>query len=368
VEEAVRDAALEECRKQSGYFLNDDEARRIADLIFPGGAHAPSPKVVGRPATHVAELAGINVPPETRVLIARLNGVGRQVPLSAEKLCPVLAFYSVSNLAAGIDLCTQLLRFGGMGHTASMHSQDSAAVREFGVAVPAFRVCVNTASTHGSVGYSTNLFPAMTLGCGALGGNITSDNIGPQHLMNLRRVAWESRAVEHRTVSAANRMNAPESASSAGANPSGSTPMPFAAPAANAKGVTVKPPVSVPQSQPSSVSAATAAPDRAAIAHAVEHVMAHLGITRGAAASGATKPAGGMPGSTPAASRPATPAANVSPFVSEGDVRRAVTRGEKIFIGPKTILTPSARDVAGSEDVLVKTDYVPAVPVASSSE
>jgi acetaldehyde dehydrogenase (acetylating) len=310
---------------------------------------------VGRPATHVAELAGIKVPPETRVLIARLNGVGRQVPLSGEKLCPVLGFYSVPNLAAGIDLCTQLLRFGGMGHTASIHSQNDAAIREYGLAVPAFRVCVNTASTQGSVGYSTNLFPAMTLGCGALGGNITSDNIGPQHLMNLRRVAWEARAVEHRTVPAADRMNAPASAVSAAAS-------------ASPKGVTVKPTNPSPQSQPSGTSSASGIPDRAAIAHAVEHVMAHLGIPRGATASGATKPATASAGSAPSATKTVAPATNVSPFVTEGDVRRAVTRGEKIFIGPKTILTPSARDVAGSENVLVLTDYVPPARAASTSE
>ena len=348
VEDAVRDTALEECRMQGGHFLSDDEARAIAELIFPGGSHAPSPKVVGRHATHVAELAGIKVPPETRVLIARLSGVGRQVPLSGEKLCPVLGFYSVPNLAAGIDLCTQLLRFGGMGHTASIHSQNDAAIREYGLAVPAFRVCVNTASTQGSVGYSTNLFPAMTLGCGALGGNITSDNIGPQHLMNLRRVAWESRAVEHRTVPAAERMNAPASANAA-------------ADSASPKGVTVKPTNPAPQSQPSSTSGI---PDRAAIAQAVEHVMAHLGIARGAAASGATK----LPVSDSAPSAAKAPTTNVSPFVTEGDVRRAVTRGEKIFIGPKTILTPSARDVAGSENVLVLTDYIPPARAASTSE
>ncbi len=352
VEEAVRDAALEECRKQGGYFLNADEARAIGELIFPGGSHAPSPKVVGRPATHVAELAGLRVPPETRVLIARLDGVGRQVPLSGEKLCPVLGFYSVPNLAAGIDLCTQLLRFGGMGHTASIHSQDAAAVREYGLAVLAFRVCVNTASTQGSVGYSTNLFPAMTLGCGALGGNITSDNIGPQHLMNLRRVAWESRVVEHRTIAAADRMNARVAAA-------------LKPDSVGTRGGAVKPTDATPQSQPSS---ASGTPDRAAIAHAVEHVMAHLGIARGAAASGGAKPAASGTDSAPAAAKPAASAANVSPFVTEGDVRRAVTRGEKIFIGPKTILTPSARDVAGSENVIVMTEYIPPARATSSSE
>jgi acetaldehyde dehydrogenase (acetylating) len=368
VEEAVRDAALEECRKQAGYFLNDDEAKLVGHLIFPGGSHAPSAKVVGRHATHVAELAGIKVPPETRVLIARLSEVGRHVPLSGEKLCPVLGFYSVGNLAGGIDLCTQLLRFGGMGHTASIHSQDAAAVREFGIAVPAFRVCVNTASTHGSVGYSTNLFPAMTLGCGALGGNITSDNIGPQHLMNLRRVAWESRAVEHRTVSAANRMSGGKSADNIDSTTPVSTPAHAARTASVAKGASVKPVAPAPQTQPITRSTDETAPDRAAIAHAVEHIMAHLGIPRGAAASGAAKPATSAAISSPVGTRAAASATNVSPFVTEGDVRRAVTRGEKIFIGPKTILTPSARDVAGSENVLVTTDYVPPAPVVSSSE
>jgi acetaldehyde dehydrogenase (acetylating) len=351
-EEPVRDAALEECRKQGGYFLNEEEMRRVAALIFPDGSHAPSAKLVGRPATHIAELAGIKVPPETRVLIAKLQTVGRDVPLSAEKLSPVIAFYSVANLAAGIDLCTQLLRFGGLGHTASIHSKDANAVREFGVAVPAFRVCVNTGSVQGSIGYSTNLFPAMTLGCGALGGNITSDNIGPQHLMNLRRVAWESRAIEHRSIPAAQRMDAPAA----------SKPIAAAA-AASSTGAGIpaggpKTPTSQPQSTYTPSTHASSAPanipDRAAIAHAVEHVMAHLGIARGVAKPSST--AKGVDAKSPATKPTAGP--SVSQFVSEGDVRLAVTRGEKIYIGPKTILTPSARDVAGSESVLVVTDRV----------
>jgi acetaldehyde dehydrogenase (acetylating) len=364
-EEPVRDAALDECRKQGGYFLNEEEMRRVAGLIFPGGSNAPSAKLVGRPATHIAELAGVKVPPETRVLIAKLDAVGREVPLSAEKLSPVIAFYSVPSLAAGIDLCAQLLRFGGLGHTASIHTKDANAAREYGMAVPAFRVCVNTGSVQGSIGYSTNLFPAMTLGCGAQGGNITSDNIGPQHLMNLRRVAWESRAIEHRSVPAAQRMDAPRTASRAAAASASGAGVP-------AGGVKA----STPQSQsnyapPTPTSSAPAGiPDRATIAHAVEHVMAHLGIVRGAAASSGGKSAGTF---TPTAKMPAAKAIpagqSVSPFVTEGDVRLALTRGEKIYIGPKTILTPSARDVAGSESVLVVTDLVPqGLPAKSASE
>ena len=148
------------------------------------------------------------MPPATRVLIARLepNRWAASFRFSAEKLSPILAFYSVPNLAAGIALCRRLLEFGGLGHTCAIHSQNRAAILEFGEAMPAFRVVVNSASVHGSIGYSTNLFPAMTLGCGAPGGNITSDNIGPQHLMNVKRIAWETRGVEHRTVPADQRM------------------------------------------------------------------------------------------------------------------------------------------------------------------
>ncbi|MGB6265631.1 MAG: aldehyde dehydrogenase family protein, partial [Candidatus Acidiferrales bacterium] len=210
-EEAVRDEALAECARQGGYFLTPEEMTRLGGLVFPGGATAPNSKVVGRAATVIAEMAGIKVPPTTRVLIARLERVGRDVPLSAEKLSPILGFYSAPNFAGAIDICVRLLQHGGAGHTASIHSQSEAAVKQYGLAVPAFRVVVNSASVQGSIGYSTNLFPAMTLGCGAPGGNITSDNIGPQHLMNIKRVAWESRGVEHRTIPAAQRLMAENS-------------------------------------------------------------------------------------------------------------------------------------------------------------
>ncbi len=377
VEEPLREAALEECRKQGGYFLNDDEMKRIAGLLFPGGGHVADPKLVGRHAIHIAELAGIKVPPDTRVLVARLDAVGRGAPLSAEKLSPVLAFYSVANLTAGIDLCTQLLRYGGLGHTCSIHSQDTKAVREFGERVPAFRVCVNTSAVHGSIGYSTNLFPAMTLGCGALGGNITSDNIGPQHLMNIRRIAWESRPVEHRTVPFAQRLDGPAGHATAFA----------AASDGPAPGSTAHKPATPLAAQTATApSGASSAPDRATIARAVEQVMTHLGIPRGAAA-GANSDKSQRAASSSALSsaspadmheqpvrtqgpsapeKPSEPA--VLQFVSEGDVRRAVTRGEKLLIGPKTILTPSARDVAGADEVLVLTDLVPAKPATAASE
>jgi acetaldehyde dehydrogenase (acetylating) len=424
-EESVRERALEECRQQGAYFLSPEELEKVARLVFLPGSHTPNTKIVGRAATVIAEMAGINAPPATRVLIARLDPgqVGREFPLSAEKLSPILAFYAVPNLAAGIALCRRLLEFGGLGHTCAIHSQNRSAILEFGEAMPAFRVVVNSASVHGSIGYSTNLFPAMTLGCGAPGGNITSDNIGPQHLMNVKRIAWESRGVEHRTVPADQRM--------AGA---ANSPEPEAvqekvnvppAPVSSAKSATkaaATPPEAKPEEMkpaaPSSTPAGSSGGvDRAAIARVVENVLAAQGIARG---SGSPKsmlapPPPSAPPPTPEKKELASPssiaaeiaarffgsstkpmtkladtlsaassvsakielapvssvaaadaekrtapspkaAIEIQVFVSENDVRRAMTRREKIFIGRKTILTPSARDLGLEHEVFVETE------------
>ena len=166
---SLREASSRRMSQAGRIFLHADEIKRLGSLVFLGGGARP--EYAGRrpPCHHIAEMAGIKVPPSTRVLIARLDGIGRDVPLSAEKLSPILAFYSAPNLAASIDLAVRLLLHGGAGHTASIHSQSEAAVKQYGLAVPAFRIAVNTSSVHGSIGYSTNLFPAMTLGCGSPG-------------------------------------------------------------------------------------------------------------------------------------------------------------------------------------------------------
>ncbi|MGA8220456.1 MAG: aldehyde dehydrogenase family protein [Candidatus Acidiferrales bacterium] len=392
-EEAVRDQALEECRKQGGYFLSEEEIERLGAIVFHGGSHVPNTQVVGRAATVIAEMAGIKVPAGTRVLIARLEGVGREVPLSGEKLSPILSFYSAANLAAGIELCVRLVHYGGQGHTCSIHSQSEAAVKQFGLAVPAFRVVVNSSAVHGSIGYSTNLFPAMTLGCGSPGGNITSDNIGPQHLMNIKRVAWESRGVEHRTIPAEQRL-------AGAAMPMDSPKLSTAAATAGAPAATPAAPAAalVPSATSSIV------PDRQTIARIVERVFAERGIPRGSAVQPAgaseAKPAtpqvqaaspppsaasaptpvpsrppentGGQPKIAPAPAAPAAPATTaaaaaapepavqVVEFVSENEVRTALSRREKIFIGPKTILTPSARDLGDEHEVFIVTNIVPA--------
>jgi acetaldehyde dehydrogenase (acetylating) len=434
-EEAIREQVLEECRKQDAYFLSADEIARLGALVFLGGAHVPNTQVVGRPATTIAEMAGIKVPPSTRVLIAQLDGIGRDVPLSAEKLSPILAFYSAPNLAAAIGICVRLLEHGGAGHTASIHSQSEAAVKQYGLAAPAFRIAVNTSSVHGSIGYSTNLFPAMTLGCGSPGGNITSDNIGPQHLLNVKRVAWESRPVEHRTIPADQRliaMHVPIQKSAAASAGASATPTssgfsssgfsgrdlsgagssvagaPSFAPSAKGgdfdSGLRQGTASAVPKTEDtigalapeaialkatlSPIVAAAAAlapvPDRQTIARIVEQVFTARGIPRrvistvaspdirqGTASAvpkpdsekGASAPEALPPKPAPIPSsvpHPLPPPIEVAEFLSENDVRMALTRNRKLYIGPKTILTPSARDLGNEHEIFIMTDIVPA--------
>jgi acetaldehyde dehydrogenase (acetylating) len=399
-EDAIRDQVLEECRRQGAYFVSAEEAKKLADVVLDPVRRVPNNRIVGRPATMIAEFVGIQVPRETRVLIARLepDQVGREFPLSAEKLSPILAFYSVPNFAAAVDLCKRLLQFGGLGHTSAIHTQNATAAREFGLAVPTFRVCVNTAAVHGSIGYSTNLFPAMTLGCGSPGGNITSDNIGPMHLLNVKRIAWESRPVEHRTIPADQRLSGsaapPEQAAAAAAvsaapgfSPAQTVPAPSpVAPGSAAGGHTASP----------SATPAPAKLDREVIAKVVHRVLEQHGIPHGGELKPATGPAAqspsqvaseiasrvfglpkseapapeppvaagsraaGRPPESANAGSPAEAEIKVVPFVSENDVRTAITRQEKIFIGPKTIVTPAARDLGAAHDILVETQLSPA--------
>ena len=192
VDEAIVGDVQREFEAQGSYFLSDTESVAVAEaLVTP--QRLPHPSLVGKSAAVIATAAGINVPPETRILIAPLDGVGRNYPLSMEKLCPVLSFYVVPDWHAGCDRCVEILRYGGMGHTMAIHSRNDAVILEFGLKKPAFRIVVNTPTTHGSIGMTTGLDPAMTLGCGGYGGNITSDNISPMHLLNIKRLAYEVR-------------------------------------------------------------------------------------------------------------------------------------------------------------------------------
>src|SRR6187549_240935 len=194
VDQAIEAEARRQFLDQGGYFLSPAEAETLAkQLVTP--QRLPNPAFVGKSAAFIAQKVGITVPANTRALIAELKGVGRDYPLSFEKLCPVLSYYVVKDWREGCERCKEILRYGGMGHTMSIHSQNDAVILEFGLHKPAYRICVNTPTTHGSIGLTTGLDPAMTLGCGGFGGNITSDNITPRHLINVKRVAYELRSV-----------------------------------------------------------------------------------------------------------------------------------------------------------------------------
>lgn len=185
VDAALRDAL----RREGAHFLTASEAETLAAVLVTP-RRLPAPDLVGRSAATIAERAGLAVPPGTRVLVAELTGVGRDFPLSIEKLCPVLSYYVVNDWREGCERCQQILRYGGLGHTMSIHSTNEDVILEFGLHKPAFRIVVNTPTTHGSIGLTTGLPPALTLGCGGLGGNSTSDNITPRHLLNLKRLAY----------------------------------------------------------------------------------------------------------------------------------------------------------------------------------
>jgi acyl-CoA reductase-like NAD-dependent aldehyde dehydrogenase len=192
---AVKDSVLEELRKQGAYLCNASE-KALLEKTIQTPRRTLNTKIVGQSAEKIAKLAGFSVPAGTRAIVAHAEGVGPDFPISMEKLSPLLAFYTVKDWREGCAKCIEILSFGGLGHTLSLHTKDDRIVREFGLKKPAFRICVNTPAALGAVGYTTNLFPSMTLGCGAQGNNITSDNISPLHLINLKRVAYGVRDVE----------------------------------------------------------------------------------------------------------------------------------------------------------------------------
>jgi len=191
-EASLRDRIISLLKSNQAYIANDAQKVSLGKLlIMPNWT--VNPQCVGQSPTKIAKMAGFEVPPDTSIICAELEGVGKQYPLSAEKLSPVLSLYFVKDFNAALDTCFALLKFGGMGHTAVIHSKNDQRTREFAMRMPAMRLLVNTSAPHGSTGITTNLFPAMTLGCGAVAGNITSDNVGPRNLINIKRLAYTVR-------------------------------------------------------------------------------------------------------------------------------------------------------------------------------
>lgn len=174
-------------------FLPEEDIHRLEKFAFKTDGSL-NPAIVGKSAVHIAEMAGVKVSRDTKVLIAELGGVGRNYPLSLEKLSPILAFYVVEDWQEACNLSKKLLGIGGMGHTISIHSEDTAVITRFALEKPASRILVNTPSSFGGIGATTGLMPSLTLGCGTFGGNSTSDNIGPMHLLNIKRLAYETKS------------------------------------------------------------------------------------------------------------------------------------------------------------------------------
>ena len=309
VDESISEEIRREFVAQGGAFLDDAASARLAAVLVTA-QRLTNPALVGRSAAYIAREAGLTVPDGTRVLIAPLAGVGRDFPLSIEKLCPVLSFYVVKDWHEGCERCKQILRYGGMGHTMSIHSNTEAIILEFGLKKPAFRICVNTPTTHGSIGLTTGLAPAMTLGCGGWGGNSTSDNITPMHLLNIKRLAYELR-------------------------PAAAAP----APRPGAQAATL--PASPSRPRESGIQAA-------ALSSRIDQFLSSRGFQGAAGHDARIQAATANPG-------PAADAAPVS-FVCEDDVRTALKAGRSIHIHKRTIVTPAARELGDAHRVLVDTD------------
>jgi acetaldehyde dehydrogenase (acetylating) len=293
-DDAVKDAVLEELRKQGAYVCNPSE-KTLLEKTIQTPRRTLNTKIVGQSAEKIARMSGFSVPAGTRAIVAHADGVGVDFPISMEKLSPLLAFYTVRDWREGCAKCIEILSFGGLGHTLSLHTKDDRIVREFGLKKPAFRICVNTPAALGAVGYTTNLFPSMTLGCGAQGNNITSDNISPLHLINLKRVAYGVRDVE--------------------------------APSPEKRNV---------------------------IERVVDQWLDRKSDVKPVLKPDTPVPAVAAPLSSfkdlqPASTKPVA-------FVCEDDVRAAIDSKSHIVLGKKTIVTPSARDLGEAHDVFVTAD------------
>ena len=188
----VKAQVVEECRRRGAYFVAGEEKERLSRLMFDDRG-AINAEMVGKSPVYIAGKAGIAAPSGTTVLIAEMEGVGREYPLSREKLSPVLSFYTEDGWRSACERCIELLQFGGIGHTLVIHSNDNDIIMKFALEKPAFRILVNTQSALGAVGVTNGLEPSMTLGPGTWGGSIISDNVSAKHLMNFKRLAYETK-------------------------------------------------------------------------------------------------------------------------------------------------------------------------------
>jgi acetaldehyde dehydrogenase (acetylating) len=311
VDESVANESRRRFEARGAHFLNQSEMDLLAKVLV-SPQRLPNPALVGKSALFIAGKAGISAPAGTTVLIAPLTGVGRDYPLSIEKLCPVLSWYVVKDWREGCERCIQILRYGGMGHTMSIHSKNDDVILQFGLKKPAFRICVNTPTTHGSIGLTTGLDPAMTLGCGGWGGNITSDNISPRHLLNIKRLAYEVRPAVGSPVTS-------------GRDQAAAVRLPKVAAAPVSTGISAQ-----------------------ALSTRVDAFLSSRGF----------RPGESSPPDSPKEAQPKPLTAdNPRDFICEDDVRDALKSGKTLVIGERTIVTPSARELGEANRVFVQAGY-----------
>jgi acetaldehyde dehydrogenase (acetylating) len=325
---------------QGAYFLDPSQTELLTRLVVTP-QRSLNPKIVGKPATTIAEWAGIVVPPNTRCLVSEIGGVGRDFPLSLEKLSPILTYYVVNGMEEGSRLCDEILHYGGMGHTASIHTRNRDAALRYGILMPAARVVVNTPSTHGAIGFSTALPPSMTLGCGSWGGNVTSDNISPLHLMDIKRVAFETRPV---TVIAEPPV---QSLLAQSPHPRISTQ-----------------PRSETRERDGEREAIAALVDRFISARrqplsTADNLDAEIRESQNVNETVKEASTNNQPHVAP----PVSPVSNdksesnghrAVDFVCEADVKQALDAGVKIYVNAKTIITPAARELGEPREVFAK--------------
>jgi acetaldehyde dehydrogenase (acetylating) len=199
VDESIKEKVVAELKQQGAYFLNEDEKQKVASIIMVNGAL--NAKIVGKTPQVIAEMAGIEVPSDVKLLVAEETEVGKEYPFSIEKLSPILAFYTVKDMEEASELALKLLEVGGLGHTVGIHAEDEKVIEAYTIDKPASRIIVNAGTTFGGIGATVNIKPSLTLGCGAIGNNVTSDNVTVTHLFNIKRVAFGVREMPQQDAS-----------------------------------------------------------------------------------------------------------------------------------------------------------------------
>ena len=189
IEKVIYEKVINLMKKQKCYFVNSEEKELLQNTLINSQTKSLNPDIVGQSAYTIAKMSGFDVEKDTKILVAEIKGVGEDYPLSKEKLSPVLACIKVEDYKEGIEKCVEMTEFGGIGHTAVIHSNDDKVILEFSKKVKTGRLLVNTPSSQGAIGgiYTTNT-PSLTLGCGSMGNNSTTDNISAINLINTKKV------------------------------------------------------------------------------------------------------------------------------------------------------------------------------------